>query len=340
MTPRTFILTALAALVTTLAALIAYASANPWSQVRANGAKLAPALAGNAKIGSIVLGTGPSALTLVQQDKKWMIKERAGYPAETEPVRALLVKLGQAELVEPKTRNPDRYALLELEDPTAKDAKSKALRVLDDKGVPLVDVVIGKRRWDAFGSAKGGTYVRLARDPQTWLASVDLDLPLEVRRWIKPEIVAVDGAKVTELALQVPGEEKLEIERKDGKAAYKAFPPDGSKLKDANAAEALIRATCNLDAEDVRKANATAPADGQTVATFKTDQGLAVTARLRKDGEAYWATVSATGEGPAKAAADEMNARTAGWEFKVPSTKFEQISKKRADLAEAEAKKP
>ncbi len=335
MTPRTFVLTGAAAIATSFAALIAYASANPWSQVKATGAKLAPNLTATSKIGSIVLGTGPSALTLVHKDNKWGLKERAGYPAETAPIRDLLTKLGQAQLIEAKTRNAERYALLELEDPAGKDAKSKAVRVLDEKGNPIADVVLGKRKWDAFGSGKGGTYVRVGKDAQTWLANADIDIATEVRRWIKPEIVALDGAKVTELSVQVPGEDKLELERKDGKSAFKAFPVEGQKLKDANAAEALIRASANIDAEDVRKLDAAALADTATVITFKGDQGLGVTLRLRKDSDAHWVSVLATGEGAAKVAADALNARTTGWEFKVPSTKAEQLARKRADLLES-----
>jgi Domain of unknown function (DUF4340) len=339
MTPRTFVLTALTAVGTSLAAVIAYASANPWSQVKATGAKLAPSLTANSKIGAIVLGTGANALTLVQSGGKWGIKERAGYPAEAAPIRDLLTKLSQAQLIEAKTRNPERYALLELEDPASKDAKSKALRVLDEKGNPIADLVLGKRKWDAFGSGKGGTYVRSGKDAQTWLANADLDIATEVRRWIKPEILAHDGAKVTELTLQIPGEDKLEVERKDGKAAFKAFPAEAQKLKDANAAEALIRAAANIDAEDVRKLEAAPAAETTTVLTFKGDQGLATTLRLRKDGDRHWVSISATGEGAAKATADALTARTTGWEFKVPATKAEQLTRKRADLIEGEPAK-
>ena len=336
MTPRTFVLTAAAAVTTSLAAIAVYAAANPWSQVRATGAKLAPALAsGTPKIGAIVLGQGATALTLAQTNGKWGLKERGGYPVEAEPVRALLVKLSQAELVEAKTRNPERFALLELEDPASKDAKSKTLRVLDDKGAALADVVVGRRKWDAFGSGKGGTYVRTAKDQQAWLANADLDLPLEVRRWIKPDILALDGAKVTELRVAIAGEEPLDLVRTDGKAAFKAFPAEGKKLKDANAAEALIRAAANIDADDVRKLDATPTGDGVTVLTFKGDAGLDVTLRLRKDADVSWVSVTAAGEGAAKAAADALNTKAAGWEFKVPSTKAEQLLKKRADLLDA-----
>jgi hypothetical protein len=58
--------------------------------------------------------------------------------------------------------------------------------------------------------------------------------------------------------------------------------------------------------------------------------------RLRKDGDAHWLSVTASGEGEAaKKAADEIAARTEGWEFKIPAGKANAILKKRADLLEA-----
>ena len=100
-------------------------------------------------------------------------------------MRALLVKLAGAELVESKTRNKDRYALLELEDPAAKDAKSRLLRLLDDKGGVIAEAVIGKKRFDAFGGSKSGTYVRKPGDAQTWLSNADLDVSVAVRDWVQ-----------------------------------------------------------------------------------------------------------------------------------------------------------
>jgi hypothetical protein len=63
--------------------------------------------------------------------------------------------------------------------------------------------------------------------------------------------------------------------------------------------------------------------------------GLATTLRLRKEGDAHWLSVTvAGGEGDGKKAAEEITARTQGWEFRIPSWKADAILKKRADLVE------
>jgi hypothetical protein len=72
------------------------------------------------------------------------------------------------------------------------------------------------------------------------------------------------------------------------------------------------------------------------VAKVEGADGLATTLRLRKDGNATWLSVAvAGGEGDAKKTAEEITARTQGWEFKIPTSKAEAILKKRADLVEA-----
>jgi len=85
----------------------------------------------------------------------------------------------------------------------------------------------------------------------------------------------------------------------------------------------------------VRKAVA-APAGEVSVAKIEADGGLAITVRLRKDGEDTWVSLEATGaEADAKKTAEDIVKRTQGWEYKVPAYKAQSILKRRADLIEA-----
>jgi hypothetical protein len=220
MKAHTFVMLALSALASSVVAVAIYAANNQWGQGRVAGAKMLPLLAsGKAQIARIAIAQGANTLTLESKEGRWSLKERSGYPADVEKIRTLLVKLSQAELIEAKTRNPDRYAMLELENHDAADAKSRSVRLVDGNGGVIADLIIGKRRWDAFGSGKGGTYVRKVGDPQTWLANVELDVGADVRAWIKPNVFETDSAKISRLTIGIPGEEPLTVERAgDGKA--------------------------------------------------------------------------------------------------------------------------
>jgi hypothetical protein len=339
MKPRAFAALSVVTVVALVVAIATYAAQNRWSHVKVSGAGLVPGLAAQAsRIAKIELKQGDKALTLARDKEAWSLADRGGYPAKPEAVRALLVKLAGAELVESKTRNKDRYALLELEDPAAKDAKSRLLRLLDDKGGVIAEAVVGKKRLDAFGGNKSGTYVRKPGDAQTWLASADLDVSVAVRDWVQTGVLDVPAAKIAKVTVEIPGEEPLVIARDAGDATKYALVgmPEGKKLKEGAGIDAIVRAAGNIDLEDVRKPAAAAAPGDVSVVKIEADGGLAVTVRLRKEGADTWVALEASGaDGDAKKTAEDITTRAQGWEFKVPAHKAQSILKRRADLFEA-----
>jgi hypothetical protein len=338
MKPKTFVITGLAAVATGIAAVAVYTTHNQWDPGRIGGEKLVPALAsGTADVGALVVTHGGKTLTIQSNaDGQWTLKESDGYPADPDKVRALLVKLAQAELVEAKTRMPDLHALLELEDPAGKDAKSRSLKMLDGRGRVIADLVIGKRRWEAFGSGKSGTYVRKRDDAQTWLANAEINLQADTRYWIEPTIFNTQSDKIQRLTLHIPGEEMLKIERGSGdqdKPAFVGFP-ENAKLKDSSAADGILRAAARIDVDDVRKLDGPPSGDVSTL-SFTTKDGLEVTFWVRKDGDDYWLSLAATGDGDAKKTAENIRKQTDGWEYKISSAKAGSLLKRRADLIES-----
>jgi hypothetical protein len=374
MAPKSFVYLAGLAALSVLLALVTFAANNRWSRGPVGGERLMPMLE-NAigQVAEVTIRQGDTTLVLERKGGSWELKSSGGYPADVAKVRTLLVALGQAEMLEPKTNRADKYALLELEDPTGKEAKSRLVTLTDAKGNILAEAVLGKKRAEGFGPAKSvGTYVRRPGNPQTWLTGNELDAPLGVKDWARLAVLALDATKVNRVSLEIAGEQPLKIERapaakeakdkdakadgkdsaketaKDtkvepGKLAFVDFPGEGKTLKDAYAAEALTRAVSSIDLEDVRKLAAPAKDAGQkdgqkggTVVRIERADGLVATLRLRKDGDAHWLTIQATGgEGDAKKAADVIDAKTKDWEFKLPASKVELILKKRSDLLEA-----
>lgn len=404
MTPKSFVYLAGVAVVSALVALVTFASTNQWGGAPIGGERLMPALESSiGQVAEVSIRQGNETVVLQRQGGSWSLKSKGGYPVDIPKVRALLVGLGQAELAEPKTNRPDKYAALELEDPAEKGAKSRLVKLTDANGNTIAEAVLGKTRDDGYGAGRrAGTYVRKPGDPQTWLASVELNAPMATKDWVKTAVLALEAEKIDRVSIEIAGEEPLRIERapkaaaKDGKAphgstaaaaeagpgkdaetagtaarkdagaaarvendtqstqkqagkatpappaaepgklAFVGFPVDGKKLKDASAAEGLVRAASSIDLEDVRKLPAPPPADGASIVRLERADGLTATLRLRKEDDAHWLSIVATGaEGDAKKAAEEITARTEGWEFKIPSYKADLILKKRADLIEA-----
>jgi hypothetical protein len=337
MKPRTIAELAIVALVAVVIAATTYVSQNRWSQAKVSGAALFPGLISQgAKIARVELRQGDKKLALERKDQNWVLADRGGYPVKVEPVRTLLVRLAEAQLVEPKTRKSERFAMLELEDAGAKDTKSREVRLLDQQGAVIAQAIIGKKRTDAFGSSKAGTYVRWPDNAQAWLTNTDIQVSAAVRDWVEPTLLDQEVPKIKSVTVEIPNEAPLRIERDPGEAGKHKLVtiPEGKKLKQGAEVDALVRAVASLELEDVRKRDPAAAGEVST-ARFETDGGLTVTLSLRKDGEDTWVGISASGEADAKKAAEELAKRGNGWEFKISPAKATAILKRPADLFEA-----
>ena len=355
--PHQFIGLAAATAVSALLALGLYASSNRWSAGKVEGEAFVPELTKRINsVGAIEVTQGGSTLTIARDGSAWKVRERSGFPANAEQARTLLVALAQAQLVEPRTSIKEKLGLLELEEPTEKDAKSRRVRILDTSGSVISDVVIGKTRFDAFGSGKGGIYVRRSAEAQSWLATGDPKVTAEIKDWIDTKVFTGETAKIVKVKIETPGEGELVIEKtpppeakaEDAKGPPKpptaaakeskyrlASTPDGKQLKQDAKLDDIVDAFGSINLDDVRKLEAPPAADKTQVVTLESEGAPTVTFRLRKDGEAQWISLIAAGEGDAKKMADEINAKAQGWEFKIPNWKAELIGKRPADIFEA-----
>jgi hypothetical protein len=335
MTPKHFALLAVAAVVSLAVAIATYSASKPWSLATQDGGKLFPALAGEAaNVATIEIAQGADTLTIERTGQAWALKNRGGFPASVEKVRAFLLDLTEADLAEPKTRLPERYGLLDLGDPKAKGAASRLVRLLDDKGAVVAEVVVGKSRPDAFGSGKGGTYVRKPGDEQTWLVDSDISAGTALGDWIKAIAFETSTDKVSKITVAVEGQPSYVIERNADGDLKLADMPAGKKLKFVNVLDTIVESASYLPFEDVRKAEAAAQGNAGTVSLEGAD-GLKIEIKIRRDGDAPWFTVAATGDGASKSIAGEITARRSGWEFKMLPSKADGLSRKRDDLLEA-----
>ena len=341
MTPRLFTGLTFAAVGSLLLAAVVHTQADTWVSGTPSGAKLLPSLQRDMpRLAAITVKQGGQSVTLERKGEAWSLKDRGGYPVQGDRVRALLVKLADAEIVDRKTRNPERFNLLELEEPTLKDAKSRVVSMTDSAGKSLVDLIVGKRSVEQFAAGKGGTYVRRPGEKDTWLVSTEIDVNTAVNQWVDTTVFEAEIAKVKRVEINVAGEPQLVIEREAGKPAnkdgYKLLGmPEGKKLKSEYALEDMVNAFARVELEDVRRPVAPpADAPAPNTASYATETGAKFTLKVRSEGDQRWAVVEATGEGDGKDVADKVNARTAGWEFRLPSWKYDQIFKKQADLVE------
>ena len=341
MTPKTFINLAVAAAVSVGVASLLYTSKNRWTPGTASGEALMPALGSRANdVASVQILQGDKTLTIQRQGDNWAIKERDGYAALPDKVRTLVVQLAQSRLAERKTQSPQRHSTLELEDPLTKDAKSRMVRLLDASGRTIGEIIVGKSRQEAFGNSKPGIYVRRPSEQQTWLAVGPIDVPLDAKDWIDRKVFETDGNKISSLswhALGTPEKETIKLKRTTGADATLAFEdvPTGKKLKANESGDAIARSYTRIELDDVRKAVAPDKEGKLARATVQTADGMTVVIHAFSKNDETWLNFTAKGEGDAKAAADALNARVKGWQFKIPAGTAGQLFKPATELFEA-----
>jgi hypothetical protein len=271
----------------------------------------------------IAKGDGSRA-TLKKGGTDWIVEER-GFPADTSRVRKLLIDLSELAIVEEKTREPENYPQLGVEDVSSPKASGTRIDIVTP--AKTLSLIVGKP------SGAKSSFVRLAGAPVSLLASPQLVPDADAARWLDKPVIDVAEARVKQVDLQPASGPAYTVMR--GAAQQTDFSvsklPKGRELSGPGAANAVAGALASLTLDDVRKAGGagTEPAH----ATFHTFDGLTVDVMGRKDGDRRFLALSA--QSSAKETTSEaqaLNARFSGWEIEVPGYKYDALFRPLEDL--------
>lgn len=305
-----------------------------------------------ADIAAITLREPGGSITLERKAEQWVIAERAGFPADLDKVRDLVVtavelKVGQSEPISEKDR-----ARLKLDD------SGTQLEFRGADGKPLARLAIGakffKREPANPARATGdGRYVMLPDDAKMVYVVAD---PLTLAStksadWIGRTGFAAEKVRAMDLA-RADGE-KWRIERARDDADWKLTPRRAGEKLDVIRANSASYSLNRVELADVAAPGAK-PADtglDKPAATIvaTTFDGLTYTLKLgRLAGENVHATVAVAGT--AKASGPDAAERQKKIEERLPAeralaahtlliakSKFDDILKKRAELLEQKA---
>ena len=333
MKPNHFAALGLAALGSLALAVMTYSSYLPWTDP-VDYPKLFPDIGKEAaKVATIGVGQGSKSVTLELKDKTWVLRERDGYPANADKVRTLLIALQDAELAEDKTKKPERYEVLQVEDPQSKGAASNLLTLSDASKAVLAEMIVGRVRANAFGGGRGGTYIRKPGEAQAWLVNSQIDISSDVKNWMKTRIFETQVDRIRKVTVEIPGEEAVVIDWDEASKQLKLRAiPAGKQVKFVNSIPDMIDSLANIDMEDVRKSPDTPSGGNVSTVKIASEGGLVITYSVRNTPDGDWLSMAAAGEGEHRKFADLFTAGAKGWEFKLAKTKASEFLKKRADL--------
>jgi len=270
---------------------------------------------------------GQQPIAIEKQSGEWRVASRDGYPADTGDVRDVLLAMAEAKILEEKTADPDLFNRLGLQAPDVEGSK----------GI-LVTATAGERTYSViFGNVVRGSsrYARIEDESQCWLIDRNPAIPGEAGEWLSPQIVDIDAAAVSEVTITHPDGEALRIYKDSAEQTDfdVADIPEGRELSYSTVANGIAGALNDLSLDDVRKAESeTDP----VITRFRTFDGMTVTVSTVKSKDQSWISVSAEADGDAAGKADEINARVAGWQYRIADYKANLLTRRWADILKAE----
>lgn len=306
---------------------------------------------------------GKQSLTVVDEDGTWKVSQADGYPALFSKVKQTAVAVSDMKVIAKKTRNPDLYQQLGVEDPAGANAKSKLLTLSDGSGKTLVSLIVGKNRLSRAASDSHGLYVRLPGKKQSLLVQADLDVSVNVADWIDRNLTNIEPARISKIFIDHGGKENVIFERVPGKKDL--VLENVPKGKQARTDYTLTRMEGIL--EDLRIDNVKAEEkvkfpDNAVTATVTTVDGLTAVITSTSVGDKDYARFSFQYDAPAKtepkkaAGKDkgktskkktmdvakevaDLSAKTTGWVYQIPGYKYDTFTRKLDDLVKNIPKK-
>jgi len=268
-----------------------------------------------------------SKTTLKKGSADWSVGER-DYPADSGKVRKLLLDLAALNVVEEKTSLPENYPALGVEDTTS----DKATGTRVDAVTPgkTFSLIVGKS-----SGAKSG-YVRVAGAAQSLLATPLITADADPRHWLEHSLIDIAQERVKEVAVKPAEGPAYTASRpnKDTSDFSVSNIPKGRKLSSPVAADPIAGSLVSLTLDDVQKAPATPPT-GVAHAVFTTFDGLKMDVAGRKDGTKTMVSFTPTSTDKAtEAEAKTLAARLSGWEFEIPSYKYDGMFRPLEELLE------
>jgi Domain of unknown function (DUF4340) len=192
-------------------------------------------------------------VTVAHREHSWVVLEKSNYPAAEDRVRQYLIGLAQLRRLEPKTRNPERYAELGLDDIGEKNTKSAHVSVTDSNGGKIADLIIGDRHPAKSDPSRSELFVRMQDDPQSWLVEGKLPNYYTTTDWLDKTILKLDRKRIREVTIIHEDGEEVAVRRQNKTANdFRLLNvPEEAKVKSAFSINSIADTFADLTLDDV-----------------------------------------------------------------------------------------
>lgn len=277
--------------------LAIFVNQKPASQFPQSGELLFPELLSVVNnVNEIIVETKDQTVTLMRGENTWRVKEKAGYRADVEKVKQTLIGLAELRILEPKTKNPELYARLGLQDKEQEGSLSTTVTLKTPNNPEAALVILGNQRPAKGNPRMSEIYARKPGDPQTWLTIGNLPLEKVAGEWLDKEITALTTKRVHRVTVRHPGGDTLLVSKdKPENLDFQLDSiPAGSKVASQFNVNNVVGTLVQLSLEDVKKAQEVNFQDrSEVTAVLETFDGLRLHVQTAKQEDKVFGKFSA-----------------------------------------------
>jgi hypothetical protein len=274
-----------------------FVNQEPASQLPGSGELLFPPLLSAVNdVNEVIVATKDQTVTLVRGENAWGVKEKAGYRADVEKVKQTIIGLAELRILEPKTKNPELYDRLGLQDKEQEGSLSTTVTLKTPNNPEAALVIVGNQRPAKGNPRMSDIYVRKPGDPQTWLVIGNLPLEQVAGEWLDKEITALTTNRVHRVTVTHPGGETLLVSKdkpEDLDFQLDSIPA-GFKVASQFNVNNVVGTLVQLSLEDVKQEQEVNFQDRSGVtAVLETFDGLRLHVQTAKQEDKIFANISA-----------------------------------------------
>ena len=227
------------------------------------------------ELNEVAIQRGQKTLTLVNEAGTWKIREADRHPALFTRIKQTAIAVSDLEILAEKTKNPEQYTTLGVEDPAADKAESTLLTLKDASGKQLVTLIVGKDRLSSAAADQHGLYVRIPGQEQALLVAGQLDISVETADWVDKNLINVGPDRIRHIDIVHGNAQDISLQRE--KADADLVPekiPAGKQARSDYVLERMEGILEDIIIEDVKAAaKIEFPTDAITT-TVQTFDGL------------------------------------------------------------------
>jgi len=295
------------------------------------------------EVNRVVVETPQYSVSWEQRDGTWVSPELGGYWSRKTSVPDLVLGLSRMTKVEAKTAEPDWYQYIRVGDPKVEPPTGVAhVTVVSANGTELADSILGARSLAIAAShTGGGMFVRDADGAASWLVEGLASVPAALPEWFDT-ILDIPGTEVSSIAILQGDKKVLEFGKTDASnGIYElVFSEPGTvepdEVANSNTLRSVASAIVGVRAEDIRAADSVTTGPEARTNHFVTASGLELDITMvEREGEP-WALIKASAAEGSEAAkaAEEINARTAKWAFKLGASHTTRLTQPLGNLVQ------